>query len=181
MGAQLTPNRRYQVFISATYKDMTDERREAVDTIRRTHNIPVDMEQFPSGNRRSWDIIKQWIDESDIYLLILGGRYGTVNPDTGKSYTHMEFEYAIQTKKPMILCVITQEYLDEKVERQGKSVKEIDNLRKYYEFLELVRENECDFYSSLETLGRDIACGIQNAIRENNLLGWERNSKAQHT
>jgi Domain of unknown function (DUF4062) len=30
-------------------------------------------------------------DESDVYLLILGGRYGSIEPKSGKRYTHIEY------------------------------------------------------------------------------------------
>jgi len=39
------------------------------------------------------EVIKQWIDESDVYLLILGGRYGSIEPKTGISYTQLEYEW----------------------------------------------------------------------------------------
>ena len=179
MRTQLTPNRKYQVFISSTKEDMKDERRVAVEAILATHNIPVGMEQFPSGKRKSWDIIKQWIDESDIYLLIVGGRYGTLDASTGKSYTHMEYEYATQTQKPMILCVIDNMYLEKKLDNQGKAVIERDNPTKYYAFRDLVCENQCNFYSSLEILSLNISNDIHDVIMNHELCGWTRNSTTQ--
>ena len=52
------------------------------------------MELFTSGDESQMDVIKQWIDESDVYLLILGGRYGSIEPKSGKSYTQLEYEYS---------------------------------------------------------------------------------------
>lgn len=181
MGSKFSTNRKYQIFISSTFEDMEEERRTAVEMILRTDNIPAGMEQFPSGNWKSWDIIKEWIDASDIYLLILGGRYGTVDPSTGKSFTHMEYEYAIETQKPMFACVINEDYLNEKIRLHGRDkVTERDNLAKYHAFMDLVRGKECDFYSSLDDLSNHISCGIPNTIRRyNDLSGWVRDCPGQ--
>ncbi len=35
--------------------------------------------------------IKKWIDESDVYMLILGGRYGSIEEESGLSYTELEY------------------------------------------------------------------------------------------
>lgn len=71
--------KKYQVFISSTYTDLLDERQAAVEAILQAGHIPAGMELFTSSNQSQWDIIKRWIDESDIYMLILGGRYGSRN------------------------------------------------------------------------------------------------------
>jgi hypothetical protein len=48
-------------------------------------------------------------------LLILGGRYGSLEPISGKSYTHLEYEYAIELGKPLFACVMKDTYLEEKI------------------------------------------------------------------
>ena len=48
-----------------------------------------------------WSLIKRVIDDCDYYLLIIGGRYGSENEE-GISYTQMEFQYALDTGKPII-------------------------------------------------------------------------------
>ena len=74
------------------------------------------------------EVIKQWIDESDVYLLILGGRYGSIEPKTGKSYSHLEYEYALSQGKPLFACVIKDEAIDARVKTEGKEILELENL-----------------------------------------------------
>lgn len=57
--------------------------------------IPAGMELFPAADEEQWEFIKKVIDDCDYYLLIIGGRYGTIGPD-GLSYTEMEFDYAVK-------------------------------------------------------------------------------------
>jgi hypothetical protein len=83
--------KRLQVFVSSTFSDLRDERQAAVEAILTAGHIPAGMELFTSGDESQMEVIKQWIDESDVYLLILGGRYGSVEAKSGKSYTHLDY------------------------------------------------------------------------------------------
>lgn len=55
--------------------------------------------------------IKKWIDNSDVYLLILGGRYGSIEAESGLSYTQLEYEYAIQKHMPVFSLVLSKRFL----------------------------------------------------------------------
>src|SRR5438067_6382584 len=96
--------KRLQVFVSSTFSDLIRERQAAVEAILTAGHIPAGMELFTAGDESQMDVIKQWIDESDAYLLIMGGRYGSVEPKSGKSYTHIEYEYAQRRQGSVRLC-----------------------------------------------------------------------------
>lgn len=130
--------KRLQVFISSTYTDLLSERQAAVEAILTAGHIPAGMELFTSGDESQMEVIKQWIDESDVYLLILGGRYGSIEPTSGKSYTQLEYEYAANQSKPLFSCVINQNALEIKVKKSGSSVIETDNASQLKTFRELV-------------------------------------------
>ena len=70
--------KKLQIFVSSTFTDMKDERQAAVEAILRSGNIPAGMELFAAGDKSQLETITRWIDDSDIYLLLLGGRYGTI-------------------------------------------------------------------------------------------------------
>ena len=101
--------RRLQVFVSSTFKDLIPERQAAVEAILAAGHIPAGMELFTSGDESQMDVIRQWIDESDVYMLILGGRYGSVEKKSKKSYTQLEFEYAVGKGTPLFSCVVSPE------------------------------------------------------------------------
>ncbi len=97
---------RYQVFVSSTYEDLIEERKQVTQAILECNCFPAGMELFPASDKSQWDFIKQVIDESDIYLVIIAGRYGSTKK--GKkpiSYTEMEFNYAKKIKKPIIALI----------------------------------------------------------------------------
>src|SRR6266849_5443594 len=93
--------KRLQVFVSSTFSDLREERQAAVEAILSAGHIPAGMELFAAGDESQMEVIKQWIDESDVYLLILAGRYGSIEAKSGKSYTQLEYEYALGTGKPL--------------------------------------------------------------------------------
>ncbi|MDY3552411.1 DUF4062 domain-containing protein [Gemmata sp. JC717] len=92
-------NKKLQVFVSSTYTDLIEERQAAVQAILSAGHIPAGMELFTAGDEEQLKVIYRWIDESDVYLLIVGGRYGSVEPKSGKSYTQLEYEYAVKKNK----------------------------------------------------------------------------------
>ena len=114
--------KRLQVFVSSTFNDLKNERQAAVEAILSAGHIPAGMELFTAGDESQMEVIKQWIDESDVYLLILGGRYGSVEPKTGKSYTQLEYEYALGLGKPLFACVVNEAALEESVKQYGTTL-----------------------------------------------------------
>ena len=110
--------KKLQVFVSSTYEDMKAERQKAVEAILAAGHIPAGMELFASENQEQWKVIQRWIRESDVFLILLGGRYGSVESTQEKSYIHREFEYAVSKNKPIMSVVISNSFLNEKI-RQG--------------------------------------------------------------
>lgn len=97
--SEVTIDKRYQVFVSSTYKDLQEERQEIMQALLELDCIPSGMELFPAANDDQWTLTKKVIDDSDYYIVIIAGRYGSVGPE-GYSYTEMEYRYALETKKP---------------------------------------------------------------------------------
>jgi hypothetical protein len=88
-------DKRYQVFLSSTYTDLKEERQKVIQTLMEMDCIPSGMELFPAMDEEQFEFIKKVIDDCDYYLLIIGGRYGSVTSE-GISYTEKEYDYAIE-------------------------------------------------------------------------------------
>src|SRR6478736_5440001 len=92
---QLNPIRpRYQVFVSSTFSDLATERRAVMWALLSRRYIPVGMEAFPATDERGWEIIRRTVDLSDYYVLIVGGRYGTIDASSAMGWTEREYRYA---------------------------------------------------------------------------------------
>ena len=83
---------RHQVCVSSTDVDLIEERSEVMQARLALECVPTGMELFPAANDTQWDWIKRVIGGSDYYLVIAGGRYGSVSKDSGLSFTEMEYQ-----------------------------------------------------------------------------------------
>jgi hypothetical protein len=168
----MPPAKKLQVFVSSTYTDLREERQAAVEAILTAGHIPAGMELFTAGDESQMDVIRRWIDESDVFLLILGGRYGSLEHVSGKSYTHLEYEYAIEREKPLFAVVINEIALEERVKSAGTNAIEIENSAQLREFRRIVLSKMVRFWSDL----RDIKLAIHETMsefgRRSDLTGW---------
>ena len=97
-------DKRYQIFFSSTFADLEDERKGIMEAIMGLDCFPAGMEMFPATDSEQFEYIKTIIDESDYYVLIVAGRYGSLAED-GISYTEKEFDYAKQKGIPILTFV----------------------------------------------------------------------------
>ena len=74
--------KKYQVFISSTYKDLLEERKKVQEILLMADCIPAGMEAFVAANDEQFEVIKKVIDLCDYYVLIIGNRYGSINQTT---------------------------------------------------------------------------------------------------
>jgi hypothetical protein len=168
----MAQKKKLQVFISSTYTDLKEERQAAVEAVLTAGHIPAGMELFAAGDESQMNVIKRWIDGSDIYLLLLGGRYGSIESATEKSYIQLEYEYAIDTGKPVFAVVIDDDCLEARVKTLGRSVIETDEPQKLKQFRSLVMSRMVKFWCD----PRDIKLAILETMAEfslrTELVGW---------
>jgi hypothetical protein len=73
-------------------------------TLAESNYIAAGMEFFPAIDEEQFKFIKTVIDESDYYVAVVAGRYGSIAPD-GLSYSEKEYEYALEKRIPVIALV----------------------------------------------------------------------------
>lgn len=164
--------KKLQVFISSTFIDLQDERQAAVQAVLNAGHIPAGMELFKAGDKSQKETIKRWIEESDVYMLILGGRYGSIEEQSGKSYTQWEYDYAGELGKPRFAIVIKESYLDEKVRLLGKVVLERENPQLYEAFKADVLSKMSKFYSDIKDIKLTVLESLKEFERDSSLSGW---------
>jgi len=164
--------RKLQIFVSSTYKDLLDERQAAVSAILEAGHIPAGMELFAAGDQSQWETIKRWIEESDAFMLILGGRYGSIEPQSELSYIELEYDHASRLKKPYFAIVIEEFALNERVKIKGKDAFELENAAKLGALRAKVLNKTSSFFSD----AKDVKLAIHKSIRDlesrHKMSGW---------
>lgn len=160
-------DKRYQVFVSSTFVDLIDERQEIMQALLELDCIPAGMELFSAADDDQWTLIKRVIDDCDYYIVVLGGRYGSVGPD-GLSYTQMEYEYAVAQGKPVIGFVHKNpgSIAAEKTETSPEGKE------KLIAFREKVQKKLCKFWESPADLGSVVSRSLVKLIKDKPGIGW---------
>lgn len=167
--------KKYQIFVGATYNDLMEERSAAINQIIKQRHIPSGMENFGAMGEKQWNYIKKEIDNSDYYMLIIGGRYGSIN-EYGISYTEMEFDYAYNRGIRIIPFLIK----DMDTILIGKCEPTEEGREKLTKFRRKVEEKAglVDYWTNKNDLQLKIANSLANVLREYPAeTGWIRIDK----
>lgn len=157
---------RYQIFISSTFIDLKEERQKIIETILRLEHFPIGMELFHADDQNQWRQIKQAIDDSDFYILIIAHRYGSLT-SRNISYTEKEYNYAKLKKKPIYAFIISDEV--------NVNIKYIDQgfkAEKLLAFKTKIKKSQCSFWHNKEELAYEVSQTLINAVNNYNRLGW---------
>jgi hypothetical protein len=169
--------KRYQVFISSTFQDLQNARQEVSQALLRADCFPAGMELFPAADEEQFEFIKKIIDQSDYYILISAGRYGSIHPETGLSYTEMEYDYAVETGKPIIRLLHKDPFNELKgqfIERTVKAKKSLEKFR-----AKLTRASLVKFWEEPTQLGLLVTQALLHFIKSKPAVGWVRGDSFQ--
>jgi hypothetical protein len=132
--------------------------------------IPSGMEMFPASDEEQWEFIKKVIDDCDYYLLVIGGRYGSLSSD-GISYTEKEYQYAVEKGIKVI------SFLHESPEDLSVSKTDIDPelMAKLSEFRSQVSSGRLvKFWKHANELPGLVALSLTKTIKTYPAVGWVR-------
>lgn len=163
-------DKRYQVFISSTYSDLKEERGKVMQTVMSLDCIPAGMEFFTAIDSEQLEFIKKIIDDSDYYILIIGGKYGSMTED-GISYTEQEYNYAV-SKGIRVLA-----FLHENINQLTSDKIELDhNKREKLEaFRDKVKKGRLvQFWNNADDLNGKVAVSLNRTIKTYPAIGWVR-------
>jgi hypothetical protein len=168
-------DRRYQVFISATYTDLVEERRACMEAVLTLGWFPAGMEYFIATDASQWDYIKQVIDLSDFYVVIVGNRYGSLDGNTGLSFTEMEFDYALEKNKP-VMAFLHKAPDSLPVDRSDIAPAHREALQRFRE--KLKTDRLCRFWSSIADLRAEVINALHFMRMKYPEMGWVPASQA---
>lgn len=161
-------DKKYQVFVSSTYEDLQEERKKVMEALLQMNCFPVGMEYFNASDDSQWEVIKSLIRECDYYVLIVAGRYGSIEEESGKSYTQKEFEYAIEQGVPVI------SFVHKHPESLPAAKYEQDPLKreKLEEFKSFVQKKLCKMWDNADGLSSQVVLSLISLIKPHPRTGW---------
>lgn len=161
-------DKRYQVFISSTYSDLKEERGKVMQTVMSLDCIPAGMEFFTAIDSEQLEFIKKIIDDCDYYILIIGGKYGSMTED-GISYTEQEYNYAV-SKGIRVLAFLHEninQLTSDKIELDQNKREKLETFRDRVKIGRLVQ-----FWSNADELNGKVAVSLTKTIKTYPAIGW---------
>ncbi|RZB35119.1 MAG: ATP-dependent DNA helicase RecG [Desulfobacteraceae bacterium Eth-SRB1] len=165
------PATRLKIFISSVQKELAEERHAVKDFI--THDPLLSrfisdvflFENIPAGDRKPDDIYLGEVEQCDIYLAILGNKYGWKNED-GKSPTELEFEHATITHRERLVFVKGNDDNAREVDMAklvSRASRQVTR-RRFSDISGLVREVYASLVECLENRGMIISTPFDDSV-----------------
>lgn len=124
---------------------------------------------FPAADDDQMTLIKQVIDQSDYYVVVVAGRYGSVSAE-GISYTEQEYDYAVEQGIPILGFVHGD---PDKIE-QGKTDQNDEARQRLAEFRTKVEQRMVKHFTNAAELRGHVMSSLARAFRMNPRIGWVR-------
>lgn len=167
----MSQEKKYQVFISSTYTDLIDARNAAINTVLESYNFPVGMEMFGADNDEQWTIIKDLIDSSDFYILIMGHRYGSISKKDNISFTEKEFDYALE-KGVKLMCFVRKDNVATLPHERDEDPAIKEKISQFR--TKVTTDRTCEFWDSVDDLKHKISNSLYKNMRKHGGTGWVR-------
>jgi tetratricopeptide (TPR) repeat protein len=119
----------FTVFVCSTFDDLEQEREGVLDAIRRVQSRHSAMEFFGARPGRPIDVCLYEVRKSDLLVVIVGLKYGSLPPGVGISYSQAEYEEGfVRLKKPCLVYLRDDDVpiLPKYVERDPEKLKLLD-------------------------------------------------------
>jgi len=141
----------FRVMISSTVHDLEPERTAAADAVRSLHLDSFRAETFGSLRGTPQAICASWAEKCEIFILIIGKRYGHIIESKGISIVEFEYETAHAQDPEKILVYVKD------------GVKRDEQLEK---FLEQLEDFERGHFRSVFTTPEELYENVQRDIEQ---------------
>ena len=180
------PAKKYSVFVSSVYKGMQEARVMVSTAVAEAGCFPEGMERFEVSTRNKWAVIRSAINQSDFFVVVVGGRYGSIVPDQivrnnakvgfpGVGYTEMEYRFAKNANIPILPFLSTSDNLLAKEAMLGET---LDGQHKLQKFREILDQGSPGYWENAQDLRNKVEKAVHEALQKHpHLHGWVRGTE----
>jgi hypothetical protein len=155
------------IFVSSTYTDLEPYRKAVWNTLDKLKVGVSGMEIFGA---RSAEPLQTCVDEvmkCEVFIGIIGMRYGSVDEKTAKSFVRVEYETALEKNLYLLIYLIDEE----KAQISPKFVDVGESASKLRDFKELLRKKHTiETFQSPEDLGNKVEKDLLRLFSEKSLV-----------
>lgn len=145
------------IFVSSTYSDLFPCR-NAARTILSQFSVDIHgMEVFGAQTRKPLDTCLAEVLTSEVFIGIIGMRYGSVDEATGKSFVELEYEAAVKSGLEIWIFLIDEENAN--IPPIHVDCEYAERLRDFKKRLK--KDHTCSIYYSVEDLAVRIKSNLE--------------------
>lgn len=128
--------KKQRIFISSTFLDLIPHRQRIWDLLQ-SYKVEISgMEKFGVRSETSLETCLKEVKSCNLFIGIIGMRYGSLNDDSYKSFSRLEYEEALKEKKIIFIYLI-----DEARAKISPNFIDCENYLHLKKFKELVSKN----------------------------------------
>lgn len=172
----------YNVFVSSTWEDMQSYREAVRGALNKAGCIPCGMERFSASAQSPLETCFEELEKSQVYICVLGMRYGSIDTESGKSYTELEYEKAKAMNLPILAFLIDEDkavFKKKDLDSEDMAIK-MSKLEEFKKRIKDSKEVTCAFFDSPASLSdlvfRSITSEIKRRSDTNTLVNDERDT-----
>jgi DNA-binding Lrp family transcriptional regulator len=120
------------VFLCSTFADLSEERQQVLDAVRELKLQYDSMEFFGAEPSQPLETCLRKVRSSDILVVIVGHRYGSIVPGLDISYTEAEYQEGFRLTKPCLIYMRDENVrvLPRHVERDAEKLHKLERWKK---------------------------------------------------
>ncbi|MCX4704654.1 DUF4062 domain-containing protein [Streptomyces sp. NBC_01373] len=167
------------MYISSTFQDLEEARRQVSQTVRRMQHTDVAMEYYGAEDVRPLDKCLADVAACDLYICVVAWRYGFVPDGESRSITELEYLQAVESGKPRLLFLLS-EAAPWPMNRAERSPEAMDRLAEFRSSME--RDRVVDKFMNEQDLSKKVGEAIHRWEREQGgprgMADWETYRRA---
>jgi len=149
-----------KVFLSSTFVDLIEHRKEAAEALARLGHHVIGMETF---NARTEDPTKaslKEVEDCDLFVGIYAHRYGSLIGGATLSVSEQEFDHAVEKGKEIFAFVVDEDFAwpPKMVDRDAEQIKKLSAFKK-----KLIDHVTPDYFTDKTDLAYKIVAAVRNA------------------
>ena len=154
------------IFVSSTYEDLKSYRDEVERCIIRMNHTIKGMEFWGSSPENPLAKCLQTVRECRIYVGIIGMRYGSVDENSGKSFTELEYDEAIKNKIPVLIYIFDENHpIAPKFVDTGEAAKNLEEFK-----FRLKKAHVVSMFTNPSDLGKKVAQDLVDELKKDRII-----------
>ena len=154
------------IFVSSTYEDLKAYRDEVERSIIYMNQTIKGMEFFGSTPERPLDKCLQTVRECKLYIGIIGMRYGSVEEDSGKSFTELEYDEAVKNRIPVLIYILDENHpIASRFVDKGEGAEKLEAFK-----TRLKKAHVVSSFTTPADLGKKITQDLMNELKKDRAI-----------